>query len=91
MGESIGKPEETTTKLKPSVDVLNQGKLQKSTVIILAQIRSKPVKQDAKDKKAKVLKTELQEIRKLGFKEDQVLPKTIHDTAIKAVATGGAM
>ena len=51
--------------------------------------RTKPVKPEAKDKKAKTLKSELQLIRKLGVKEDDVLPKAIHEAAIKAIATGG--
>jgi hypothetical protein len=90
MGESLGKVDETMTALMRAKEVAIQGSLQQSTVVILTQMRTKPSKPDAKEKKAKALKAALQAIRKLGFKENELLPKAVHEAAIRAIATGGA-
>ena len=89
MGENVGKVDEILQELEAPKATLLLSNIQKSVIIILAQIRTKPVKPEAKDKKAKTLKSELQLIRKLGVKEDDVLPKAIHEAAIKVIATGG--
>ena len=91
MGESMGKIEETEDVLTHPRAILKQGRLQKSIVIVLAQLRSKPSKPDTKAKNANALKSELQQIRKQGLSEQDVLPKSIHDSAIKAIASGGAV
>jgi CTP synthase (UTP-ammonia lyase) len=90
MGEHVGQIEKTQGELLAPKQTLLVANIRKSVLVILAHIRFKPSKPDTKEKKAKTLKSELQQIRRLGVKEDEVLPKSIHDAAIKAIATGGA-
>ena len=88
MLESIGKAGDAEDALAEPKDILRLGRLQKSMVVILSLLRSKPTKQDAKAKKITCLKQEVQELRKLGHKEDEVLPACIHAATLKAISSG---
>ena len=87
MLNSIGQHSEAATCLEEPTKTLKLGKLQKSMLSIMALVRSKPTKADQKTKKCNSLKDEMQQLRKQGYKEEEVLPKSIHDAAIKAIAS----
>ena len=88
MLNSIGQSEESLKSLDEPKKTLTVGRLQRSTIIIMSLVRSKPSKPDQKQKKTHALKQEVQEIRRQGHKEDKVLPKCIHDAALKSIASG---
>jgi hypothetical protein len=65
---------------------VQQAHSQKAVMIIIALLKSKPSKPEKKKDKAEQLKEEMKTLRKHGLKEEQVLPKTLHDGAIKAIS-----
>ena len=65
---------------------LKAGRSQKCNVVVMSLVRTKPTKAENKTKKAESLKAELKEVRKHGWKEEEIIPKSILDSALKAIA-----
>ena len=86
MTESIGVSDTAAIDLDVPKDIVSKAHAQKCCVVIIALLKTKPSKPDAKRKKADNLKSELKCVRKLGLKEDIVLPKSLHEATIKQIS-----
>ena len=87
MSESTGESEQAIKDLEVPKSMLLNGQAQKCCVVVIGLLKSKPAKADTKKKKAENLKNEMKAIRKLGLTEDIVLPKTLHESAIKQISS----
>ena len=87
LSQSLGEIEAHKDVLKAATIIVQLAQAQKGVMVIIGLVKGKPSKPEKKQEKANNLKEEMKLLRKHGLKEEEVLGKSLHESAIKQIST----